>query len=74
MAKVVETATETEVPDEFPVTIEEFISELPTSQVGARAAFRYAAAGLTGKQQRAAWNVLYTAFMQAPVGTKISDL
>ena len=59
-------------PAEFPVTLDEFLSELPSQHVGAGGAFRHAARELQGKRLRKAWQKLFDGFMKAPVGTKIT--
>lgn len=60
------------VPAEFPVSLEEFLAELPSHSVGAGGAFRHAARELAGKRLRPQWQKLFDKFMQAPVGTKIT--
>jgi hypothetical protein len=53
---------------EFPVTIGEFLSEVPASKVESKAAFRQVMAteGYTGNKLRADWNALFEQFSTKP--------
>lgn len=63
------------VPDEFPITLEEFLSEVPQAQVEMKAAFSRLARieGLTGPRHRAEWQKLFEKFRDMPVDATWKD-
>lgn len=71
MAKAKETPV-VEEPKEFPVSLEEFLSEVSDKRVEAKAMFRHEAREQIGKKQRSEWQAAFDKLMESPVGTKIT--
>lgn len=67
-APVEEPAT---TPAEFPVTIDEFLTEIPAGKVETKAAFArlMKSEGISGHRQRAEWRKMLEQFRTMPVGT-----
>jgi hypothetical protein len=70
-------AKKTEIPaepvTEFPVTLAEFLTELPVGRNAAAAAFGHAAQTLSGKRDRKTWQDIMDRFMNSPVGTTVIE-
>jgi hypothetical protein len=59
------------VPTEFPVSLEEFLTEVPKARVEMKAAFSHLcrAEQITGRKLRAEWQTLLTLFETMPVSS-----
>ena len=62
-------------PAEYPLTLDEFLNEIPQSQVEMKAAFAHLAKeeGLIGHKSRAEWQKLFTLFKGKPVNQSWKD-
>lgn len=62
---------DTSVAEEFPVTLQEFLHDIPTSQVESKSAFARLMRdeGVTGHKMRDEWNNLYTIFQHMPTSS-----
>jgi hypothetical protein len=60
-----------ETPTEFPVTLDEFLTEIPAGKVEIKAAFSRLMKneGIGGHRQRAEWRGMLEQFRTMPVGT-----
>lgn len=71
MAKKVESTLVTV--DEFVMSIDEFIAEMPLASSAAAAAFKHAARKITGHKYRNEWQALMAKFMSLPTGIALTE-
>lgn len=71
MAKDQVTTTPDPEVSEFPVTFDEFLSEITSAQVESKAAFRVTMIieGYSGNKLRSEWSALYELLSTKPTGT-----
>ena len=74
MAKSEQAAT-TEIPDEFAVTVTEFMADIPTSQVEMKTAFARTMRQekVEGRKMRSEWATLYDLFRKMPTAATWKD-
>lgn len=65
-------ATAADVPDEFPVSLDDFVGSLPLRYVGMRGAFKHAARNVEGRKTATEWQKMLDTFANAPVGTQLT--